>query len=170
MECKITGTPVTPDPKRLVSGPCWNLYLRYQLFESLSPFCCHDVPCEQQWTHSVFRSVEELVFQACVAVNIQTGGMLLRKCTRNGESIPALVALWCADKRLFARARWTRTVVFLQSCDRSQSCDLMTSHAWLKSKSHPHCVARMRHTFSKLFLCHLSKTSPACTFVDSCFW
>ena len=47
-------------PKRLVSGPCWNLYLRCPLFESLSPCCCHDVPCEQQWTHSVFRSVEEL--------------------------------------------------------------------------------------------------------------
>ena len=56
---------------------------------------------------------------------------------------------WCADKRLFARARWTRTVVFLQSCDRSQCCDLMTSHAWLKSISHSHCVARIRHTFSK---------------------
>ena len=26
----------------------------------------------------------------------------------------------------------------------------MTSHAWLKSKSHPHCVARKRHTFSRL--------------------
>ena len=26
----------------------------------------------------------------------------------------------------------------------------MTSHAWLKSRSHPHCVARIRHTFSKL--------------------
>ena len=57
---------------------------------------------------------------------------------------------WCAHKRLFARTRWTRTVIFLQSCDRSQCCDLMTSRAWFKSKSHPHCVARMRHTFSKL--------------------
>ena len=45
--------PVTPDPKRLVSGPCWNLYLEYQLFESLSPCCCHDVPCEQQWTQCI---------------------------------------------------------------------------------------------------------------------
>ena len=26
MECIITGTPVTLDPKRLVSGPCWNLF------------------------------------------------------------------------------------------------------------------------------------------------
>ena len=52
-------TPVTPDTKCLVSRPCWNLYLRCQLFESLSPCCCHDVPCEQQWTHSVFWSVEE---------------------------------------------------------------------------------------------------------------
>ena len=89
------------------------------------------------------------MFQACVAMTVKTGGMFLR-ITQNGEPIPALVALWCADKRLFARARWRRTVVFLQSCDRSQCCDLMTSHAWLKSKSHPHCVARIRHTFSKL--------------------
>ena len=42
MENTVTGTPVTPDLKRLVSGPC------------------HDVPCEQQWTHCVFWSVEEL--------------------------------------------------------------------------------------------------------------
>ena len=59
------------------------------------------------------------MFQACVVVNVKTGGMFLR-ITQNGESVPALVALWCADKRLFARARWTRIVVFLQSCDRSQ--------------------------------------------------
>ena len=57
----------------------------------------------------------------------------------NGESVPALVALSCADTRLFASARSTRTVVFL-----------LTSHAWLKRKSHPHCVARVRHTFSEL--------------------
>ena len=88
------------------------------------------------------------MFRACVVVNVKTGGMFLR-ITQNGESVPALVALWCADKRLFARARWTRTVVFFQSCDRSQCCDLMTSHAWLKSKSHPHCVARIRYTFLK---------------------
>ena len=48
------------DPKRVLSGPCWNQFLRCQLFESLSPCCCHDVPCEQQWTRGVFRSVEEL--------------------------------------------------------------------------------------------------------------
>ena len=60
MECTMTGTPVTPDPKCLVSGPCWNLFLRCQLLESQSPCCCRDVPCEQQWTHSVFWSVEEL--------------------------------------------------------------------------------------------------------------
>ena len=89
------------------------------------------------------------MFQACVKVNVKTSDMFLR-ITQNGESVPALVAIWCADKRLFARARWTRTAVFLQSCDRPQCCDLMTSHAWLKSKSHPHCVARIRHTFSKL--------------------
>ena len=85
------------------------------------------------------------MFQACVAVNVKTRGMYLR-ITQNGVSIPALVALWCADKRLIARARWTRSVVFFQSCDGSQCCDLTTSHAWLKSKSHPNCVARIRHT------------------------
>ena len=89
------------------------------------------------------------MFQACVVVTVETGGMFLR-ITQNGESVPALVAIWCADKRLFARARWTRTVVFLQSCDRSQCRDLTTSHEWLKSKSHPHCVARIRHTFPYL--------------------
>ena len=81
----MTGTPVTPDPKRLVSGPCWNLCLRCQLFESLSLCCCHDVPCEQQLD-------SQCVFQACVVVNIKTGAMFLR-ITQNGESVPALVAL-----------------------------------------------------------------------------
>ena len=87
------------------------------------------------------------MFQACVVLNNKTGGMFLR-ITQNSESVPVFVALRCADKRLFARARWTRTVVFLQSCDRSQCCDLMTSHAWFESQSHPHSVARIRHTFS----------------------
>ena len=89
------------------------------------------------------------MFQSYVAVNVKTGGMFLG-VTQNGESVPALVALWCPHKHLFARARWTRTIVFLQSCDRSQCCDLMTSHAWLKSKVirtvlHPHVTH-----FSKL--------------------
>ena len=52
------------------------------------------------------------MFQACVAVNVETGDAFLR-ITQDGERVPALVALRCADKRLFARARWTRTVVFL---------------------------------------------------------
>ena len=73
------------------------------------------------------------MLQAYVVVNVKTGGMFLR-VTQNGESVPARVALWCADKHPFARARCTRIVVFLQSCDHSQCCDLMTSHAWLKSK------------------------------------
>ena len=49
------------------------------------------------------------MFQAFVAVNVETGDMFLR-ITQNGEVVP--VALQCAAKRLFARARWTRTVVF----------------------------------------------------------
>ena len=44
------------------------------------------------------------MFQACVAVHVETGDMFLRT-TQNGEFVPALVALRCADKRLFARAR-----------------------------------------------------------------
>ena len=52
------------------------------------------------------------MFQACVAVNVEIGDMFLR-ITQNGEFVPAFVALQCADKRLLARARWTRAVVFL---------------------------------------------------------
>ena len=62
---------------------------------------------------SIFRSIEELkVFQACGTVNVETGDMFLR-ITQNGEFVPALVALRCADKHLFARACWTRAVAFL---------------------------------------------------------
>ena len=80
------------------------------------------------------------MFQACVAVN-ETGDMFLR-ITQNGEFVPELVALWCADKRLFARARWTRIVVFLVALSV-----VMTSRAWLKSKSHPHCVTHISLVF-----------------------
>ena len=52
------------------------------------------------------------MFQTRVAVNVETGGICFRN-TQNGEFVPALVALRCVDKRLCARARWTRTVVFL---------------------------------------------------------
>ena len=53
---------------------------------------------------SIFRSIEELkVFEACGAVHVETGDMFLRN-TQNGEFVPALVALRCADKRQFARA------------------------------------------------------------------
>ena len=96
---------------------------------------------------SLFQSFEELEeFQACGAVNVETGDMFLR-ITQNGEFVPALVALRCADKRLFARACWTRAVVFLSLSLSALSCHL--AH-WLKSKSHPYCVARVRHTFLKL--------------------
>ena len=72
--------------------------------------------------------------------------MFLR-ITQTGESVPALVPLWCADKRLFARVRWTRTVVFLQSCDRSQCCDFTTLvHG--SSQKVIRIVLRVRHTFS----------------------
>ena len=81
------------------------------------------------------------------------------------SSCLALVALWCADKRLLsAVARWKRTVVFLPlsghtvvssfvialSVVVSCATDLMTSHAWLKCKFHPHRIARVRDTFAKL--------------------
>ena len=84
--------------------------------------------------------VSSRVFQAYFVVYVKTGGMFLR-ITQNGEFVPALVALWCADKRLFARARWTRTVAFLQSCDGSQCCDLM---ALVKSSS-ALCRTRTRY-------------------------
>ena len=47
------------------------------------------------------------MFQVCVVVSVKTDGLFL-KITHNGDSVPALVALWCADRHLFARARWTR--------------------------------------------------------------
>ena len=75
MDSTVAGTPVISDLKRLVSGPCWNLNLRCQLFESLSLCCCLDVPCKQQ-LDSVFWSVEKItVFQAYAVVNVKTGGM-----------------------------------------------------------------------------------------------
>ena len=52
------------------------------------------------------------MFQACAAVNVKTGGIFFLRITQNGESVQILsVAVSCAT-------------------------DLMTSHAWLKSKSH----------------------------------
>ena len=78
----MTGIPVIIERKRLVSGPCWNL-------NCLNP-CPLAVAMvfvvNSSWTHSVFWSVEELVFQACVVVNVKTGGMFLR-ITQNGETV-----------------------------------------------------------------------------------
>ena len=86
------------------------------------------------------------MFQACVAVNVETGEMFLI-ITQNGEFVPALVALRCADKRLFARALWTRTVVsFL--C-RSQRCHDISRMAQVKKSSalcHTHFLS---HTAKK---------------------
>ena len=48
VENTTAETPVTSDPKHSVNGPCWNLNVRCQLLESLSPCCCHDVPRAQQ--------------------------------------------------------------------------------------------------------------------------
>ena len=79
------------------------------------------------------------MLQASVAVNVETDDMFLR-ITQNAEFVPALFAIWCADKRLFARARWTRTVVFLYFVALNV---VMTSRAWLNSKSHPHCVTHI---------------------------
>ena len=57
---------------------------------------------------------------------------------RSGESVQALVALWCADKRL----------LFSLSCDRSQHRHDISCMAQVKDC--PHCVARVRGTFAKL--------------------
>ena len=55
------------------------------------------------------------MFQACVAVNVEIGDMFLR-ITQKCEFVPALVALRCADKRVFARV-----LLFSVPC-RSQRC------------------------------------------------
>ena len=56
MESTMTGIPVTVEPKRLVSGPCWNL-------KCLNP-CSLAVAMmfhvNSSWTHRVFWSIEEL--------------------------------------------------------------------------------------------------------------
>ena len=59
---------------------------------------------------------------------------------RCGESVLALVALWCADKRL----------LFSLLCPVIALSIVMTSHVWLKRKDCPHCVARVRGAFAKL--------------------
>ena len=101
----------------------------------------------------MFLSVEEIrVFHACAAVNVKTGGVFLR-ITQNGDSVQllssacrALVRRQAPVQRGGARARWTRTAVFLPFSGRTVvssfviarsvivSCatDLMTSRSWLK--------------------------------------
>ena len=59
-ESTTAGTHMTSDPKRLVSGPCWNLNLGCQLFASLPLAVAMMFPVNSSWNHSVFWSVEEL--------------------------------------------------------------------------------------------------------------
>ena len=59
---------------------------------------------------------------------------------RCGESVLALVALWCAGKRL----------LFPFPCLVIALSIVTTSHALAQVKKSPHCVARARGTFAKL--------------------
>ena len=71
MENTTAENPVTWDPKHSVNGPCWNLNVRCQLFESLSSCCCHDVPWAQQLVHQWHLICWGIrVFQAWVVVNL----------------------------------------------------------------------------------------------------
>ena len=78
------------------------------------------------------------MFQACVAVNVEIGDMILR-ITQNGEFVPALVALRCADKRQFARA-----LLFSFLC-RSQRC-----HDISRIGSSEKVIRTVSHTFPRL--------------------
>ena len=60
---------------------------------------------------------------------------------RCGESVLALVALWCAGKRL----------LFSFPCLLISISIVTTAHALAQVKKDcPHCVARVRGTFAKL--------------------
>ena len=97
------------------------------------------------WTHGVLSVKEIIVFQACVVVNVKTGGMFFENQLLS-SACRALVRGQAPVQRGGACARWTRTVVFLPFCGHTVmssfvialsvvvSCatDLMTSHAWLK--------------------------------------
>ena len=75
MESTVTRIPVTAEPKRLVNGPCWNLNCLNHCSPAVAP---------------VFWFIEKIrELQACVVVNVKTGGMFLR-ITRNGESVQIL--------------------------------------------------------------------------------
>ena len=89
------------------------------------------------------------MFQACAVVNVKTGGIFLRM-TQIGESVQIL----CSACRALPALTSACSVVFLpfQFCHCSQCCslvcatDLMTCHAWLKSK----VIRTVSHTFAKL--------------------
>ena len=120
MECTMTGTPGSLDPKRLVIGPCWNLFVRFQLFESLSLCCCHDVPCEDRWyvfdNHTKWRVYPS----ACRA--LVRWQALVRSCTLDVHcSLPSV--LWSLS------VSWPYDVPCLAQVKRSSAmCFTRTSH------------------------------------------
>ena len=72
------------------------------------------------------------MFQACVAVNVEIGDMILR-ITQNGEFVPALVALWCAALELVGAPATSAAV----ACAKPPSapCGAKSRRAWLCARA-----------------------------------
>ena len=81
-ESTTAGAHVTSVPKHSVRGPCWNLNVRCQLFDSLSlAMMFHE---HSSWSISEFDLLRKKVFQACVVVNLSwrlsRSGVLASAC------------------------------------------------------------------------------------------
>ena len=70
------------------------------------------------------------MFKHAFAVNVETGDMFLR-ITQNGEVLPALVALRCADKRQCGTCTLDAPLLFSFLC-RSQRCHNISRLAQVK--------------------------------------
>ena len=135
MESTVTRILVTAEPERLVSGTCWNLNCSNHCFhcslavaaecfgllrnQSVSSMRCS----ERQDRWYIFENHTEWRICSDPVQRLSRSGVLTSVCS----------------------------VVFFpfQFCHCSQCCslvcatDLMTSRAWLKSQSHPHCVTHI---------------------------
>ena len=98
------------------------------------------------------------VFQACGAVNVETGDMFLRITE---WLVSALVALRCADKRLFARARWDARFCFPFLVALSV---VMTSRALAQVKKVVRIVLHAHATHFLSFSCEIRQMNACCSF------
>ena len=128
------------------SCDCWaetfveRTVLESELFESLSPCCCHDVPCEQQWTQSVLWSVEEL---ECFKSMRWSG------CRDRWSVAENHTEWWICSSACRALVRWQALV---RSCALDEHCCL-TSVLWSLSVLWPHDVSCMAQVKKSSAMC-----------------